>query len=70
MTDRTSHTDSAFPYSVPKLNDGAQGGLSKREYAAILLKVPDSGTDWLDVMIRRAHEIAAPMIFTTRVESN
>jgi hypothetical protein len=68
VADRTSHTDSAFPYSVPKLNDGSQGGLSKREYAAILLKVPDSGTDWLDVMIRRAHEMMAPMSFTTKVE--
>ena len=37
------------------------GGMTKREYAAIMLKVPDSGTDWLDAMIRKAqrNEMAA-----------
>ena len=30
-------------------------GLSKREYAAIKLKVPDSGEPWLDDMIRKAN---------------
>lgn len=30
------------------------GGLSLRQYAAIHLCVPDSGTDWLDDLIRRA----------------
>jgi hypothetical protein len=36
-------------------------GLTVREYAAIQLKVPDSGTDWLDGMIRTAqrNELAA-----------
>ena len=28
--------------------------LSAREYAAIKLRVPDSGTDWLDAMIERS----------------
>lgn len=28
--------------------------LSAREYAAIKLRVPDSGTDWLDVMISKS----------------
>jgi hypothetical protein len=31
-----------------------QEGMSLREYAAITLKVPDSGTDWLDAMIRKS----------------
>lgn len=44
--------ESAF--SVPKLNSG--NGFSKREYAAILLKVPDSGLEWLDEMIKRSHK--------------
>ncbi len=44
--------ESAYP--LPKLNSGA--GFTKREYAAILLKVPDSGLDWLDKMIERAHK--------------
>ena len=29
-------------------------GLSPREYAAIHLRIDDSGTDWLDEMIRAA----------------
>lgn len=43
----------AFP--VPKIHSGI--GLTKREYAAILLRVPDSGADWLDEMILRSHKI-------------
>lgn len=31
-----------------------KGGMSLREYAAIKLCVPDSGTDWLDAMIERS----------------
>jgi len=30
------------------------GGMSLRQYAAIHLRVPDSGVDWLDEMIRKA----------------
>jgi len=30
-------------------------GLKAKEYAAIHLRVPDSGTDWLDAMIRRSN---------------
>lgn len=29
-------------------------GLTKRQYAAIKLKVPDSGEEWLDDMIRQS----------------
>ena len=29
-------------------------GMTLRQYAAIHLKVPDSGTDWLDDMIRQS----------------
>lgn len=39
----------AFPCSFT----GGEG-LSQREYAAIHLKVPDSGTEWLDAMIQKA----------------
>jgi len=31
-------------------------GISIRQYAAIKLRVPDSGLDWLDDMIRAARE--------------
>lgn len=36
-------------------NNMCTGGFSKREYAAIQLRVPDSGVEWLDDMIRRAN---------------
>ena len=32
-------------------------GMSLRQYAAIKLRVPDSGTDWLDDMIRDARRM-------------
>lgn len=41
----------AFP--VPNdANVNNQEGMTLRQYAAIKLKVPDSGTDWLDDMIK------------------
>ena len=30
-------------------------GMTLRQYAAIKLRVPDSGTDWLDDMIRKSN---------------
>ena len=32
-------------------------GMSVRTFAAIHLRVPDSGIDWLDAMIRRSREL-------------
>lgn len=49
----TDDERAAFP--VPKLNNS--NGFSKREYAAILLRVPDSGVDWLDDMIKESREL-------------
>lgn len=46
----TNPEQSAYP--VPQLNRAS--GLTKREYAAIHLGVPDSGSEWLDVMIRQS----------------
>lgn len=48
--EKMKEDESAHP--VPKLNNG--GGFTKREYAAILLRVPDSKTEWLDEMIRKS----------------
>jgi|GEM_PF-1906676 len=45
----------AFP--VYENGSGIAPGLTKREYAAIELRVPDSGTDWLDDMIRKARRM-------------
>ncbi len=44
----------AFPHDADSCDDcGArQEGMSLRQYAAIHLKQPDSGIDWLDEMIR------------------
>ena len=43
-------TDPAFP-------SGSHKGLTRREYAAIHLRVPDSGSAWLDAMIYQALEM-------------
>ncbi len=37
----------------PRFESG-YGGMSLRRYAAIKLRVPDSGTDWLDNMIKQS----------------
>ena len=47
--------DSGPAVSVPKLNNGS--GFTKREYAAILLRVPQSGSDWLDEMIQKSFDL-------------
>ncbi len=49
----------AFPSEQHECQDGTWNqtfdpGMSTRQFAAIKLRVPDSGTDWLDDMIRRA----------------
>ena len=49
----TPKNDAAFPVVFEK-EDYIHDGMSLREYAAIKLKVPESGTDWLDDMIRKS----------------
>ena len=42
----------AFPMGYhPAGNSADHFGMTLRQYAAIRLRVPDSGTDWLDEMI-------------------
>ena len=50
----------AYTYPNGEINFG-EGGITIQEYAAIQLRVPDSGTAWLDVMIRKSqrNELAA-----------
>ena len=43
----------AFPI-VGQPHDVHEIGITMRQYAAIKLKVPNSGTDWLDEMIRES----------------
>ena len=42
------------PQAFPNPHRTDMTGMSLREYAAIKLKVPNSGTDWLDDMIRQS----------------
>ena len=55
----------AFPVPLnqgePWISTGPCDGMTLRQYAAIKLRVPDSGTDWLDKMIRESlrNEMAA-----------
>lgn len=37
-------------------------GMTLRQYAAIHLKVPNSGTEWLDDMIKQANKIDAELL--------
>ena len=60
MSDTIDHGGRAFPmssgpepgvYSATHYNEG----MTLRQYAAIKLRVPESGTDWLDDMIRKSN---------------
>lgn len=46
--------DPAFPLPLGSSTTAGAEGMTLRQYAAIKLKVPDSGTDWLDEMIRQS----------------
>lgn len=53
---------SAFPIQVHvSPNSEVHYGLTVRQYAAIELCVPDSGTPWLDEMIRQAQRRQATL---------
>jgi hypothetical protein len=63
MNDTTNNGGPAFPASY-YTDDGEwakRDGMTLRQYAAIKLRVPNSGTDWLDAMIVAAKrdELAA-----------
>lgn len=64
----SAHNDGgpAFPGKLPIYGEVADafahfGGMTLRQYAAIHMRVPNSGDDWLDDMIREAqrNELAA-----------
>ena len=56
MSEKIETGGPAFPRP-----QGGDAGMSLRQYAAIKLRVPNSGTDWLDEMIRTSlrEELAA-----------
>jgi len=51
----------AFPNIALNMQEGEkwrwQNGMTLRQYAAIKLRVPDSGLDWLDDMIREGRRM-------------
>jgi hypothetical protein len=61
---KTNNGGSAFPSAERRIKEYYDGttsedyvyedGMTLRQYAAIKLRVPDSGTDWLDDMIRKS----------------
>jgi len=61
MSDKIKDGGHAFPRSPRSgIYEGEYDGMTLRQYAAIKLRVPSSGTDWLDEMIRESlHNEAA-----------
>ena len=52
-----THQDHAFPFvemNAEGQPTAIETGMTLRQYAAIKLRVPNSGTDWLDEMIRES----------------
>ena len=52
-----AHEDHAFPFvemNAEGQPTAIETGMTLRQYAAIKLRVPNSGTDWLDEMIRES----------------
>ena len=70
MSDFKDTGGSAFPLAIE--NHVLDDGMTLRQYAAIKLKVPDSGTGWLDDMIRQSlrDDLAAKAMqaLITRIE--
>ena len=62
----------AFPVNSDNYASPNSTGMTLRQYAAIKLKVPDSGTDWLDNMIRQSmrEDFAAKAMLRTSVGSS
>ena len=54
MSDKIKDGGPAFPRSPRSgIYEGEYDGMTLRQYAAIKLRVPNGGTDWLDEMIRQ-----------------
>lgn len=53
MSTNTEGGAPAFPHDDRALQF-ERAGMTLREYAAIKLRVPESGTEWLDAMIRKS----------------
>jgi len=67
MSDKIKDGGPAFPtVDANRTEDYGTYGMTLRQYAAIKLRVPNSGTDWLDEMIRQSvrGELAAKAMQT------
>lgn len=66
MDNATNSTAPAFPTTEEHGFNSGEPGMTLRQYAAIKLRVPNSGTDWLDEMIRQSvrGELAAKAMQT------
>lgn len=64
----TNTGGSAFPIGIDAFAEDKEG-MTLRQYAAIKLKVPNSGTDWLDEMIEEANRLDREML-TSPTQSN
>ena len=69
---KDSKTPQAFPYSGEGDELNYSKGMTLRQYAAIKLKVPESGTGWLDRMIKVSlhDEFAASFVTSGNVFKN
>jgi hypothetical protein len=64
-----NNTNTGGPAFPSQREHTTKEGMTLRQYAAIKLKVPDSGTDWLDDMIRKSNEFDM-MLLTNPQQSN
>lgn len=66
MSDNIKDGGPAFPTTIEHGFNSGEPGMTLRQYAAIKLRVPNSGTDWLDEMIRQSvrGELAAKAMQT------
>lgn len=64
MIDKNHPAFQQYVFDHTEKNFIATGGFNAQEYAAIHLKVPDSGTDWLDEMIKTSlkNEMAVKIV--------
>ena len=61
MSEKIGTVETGGPAFPVYAGCGPDAGMTLRQYAAIKLRVPNSGTDWLDEMIRESlrDELAA-----------
>ena len=76
MSDEINDGGSAFPVAPLTQRDNGEyefsdPGMTLRQYASIKLRVPESGTDWLDEMIVKSNRdrFAGQSLNARRLES-